>query len=175
MSKNMINLLEPSWKWLDQTRWKKKDLQAFHDNSTCSPNKVGWTTHQKWNWAYMQHLKQHTIYIRIWKHNITKLCKNVNKINGIQSTPSELLHSAKIWAWHNISRFIGLTCHINRAGTELSRFNYVNIIAAMSWLLASPGHQQLWYWLCRMGRSLSYLRKDFNHLCHINVEEWHEM
>ena len=29
--------------------------------------------------------------------------------------------------------------------------------------------------LCRMGRSLSYLRKDFNHMCHINVEEWHEM
>ena len=45
----------------------------------------------------------------------------------------------------------------------------------MSWLLASPGHQQPWYWLCRMGRSLSYLRKDFNHLCHINVEEWQKM
>ena len=42
----------------------------------------------------------------------------------------------------------------------------------MSWLLASPGHQQPWYWLCRMGRSLSYLRKDINHLCHINVAEW---
>ena len=45
----------------------------------------------------------------------------------------------------------------------------------MSWLLVSPGHQQPWYWLCRMGRSLSYLRKDFNHLCHINVEEWRKM
>ena len=44
----------------------------------------------------------------------------------------------------------------------------------MPWLLASPGHQQPWYWLYRMGRSLSYLRKDFNHLCHINVEEWHK-
>ena len=45
----------------------------------------------------------------------------------------------------------------------------------MSWLLASPGHQQPWYWLCRIGRSLSYLRKDINHQCHINVEEWHKM
>ena len=45
----------------------------------------------------------------------------------------------------------------------------------MPWLLASPGHQQPWYWLCRMGRSLSYLRKDFNHLYHINVEKWHKM
>ena len=26
----------------------------------------------------------------------------------------------------------------------------------MSWLLASPGHQQPWYWWCRMGRFLSY-------------------
>ena len=45
----------------------------------------------------------------------------------------------------------------------------------MPWLLASPGHQQPWYWLCRLDRSLSYLRKDFNDLCHINVEEWHKM
>ena len=27
------------------------------------------------------------------------------------------------------------------------------------WLLTSPGHQQPWYWLCRIGRFLSYLRK----------------
>ena len=26
----------------------------------------------------------------------------------------------------------------------------------MPWLLASPGHQQSWYWLCRIGRSLFY-------------------
>ena len=40
---------------------------------------------------------------------------------------------------------------------------------------ASPEHQQPWYWLCRMGRSLSYLRKDFNYLCYVSVEEWHKM
>ena len=34
----------------------------------------------------------------------------------------------------------------------------------MPWLLTSPGHQQPWYWLCRIGRFLSYLRKDFNYL-----------
>ena len=42
----------------------------------------------------------------------------------------------------------------------------------MPWLLASPGHQPPWYWLCRMSRSLSYLKKDFNYLRHVNVEEW---
>ena len=45
----------------------------------------------------------------------------------------------------------------------------------MPWLLVSPGHQQPWYWLCRIGRSLSYISKDFNHLCHVNVGQWHEM
>ena len=33
----------------------------------------------------------------------------------------------------------------------------------MSWLIASPGHQQPWYWLCRINRSLSCMRKDFNY------------
>ena len=45
----------------------------------------------------------------------------------------------------------------------------------MPWLLASPGHQQPWYWLCGIGRSLSCMRKDFIYLCHINVEQWHQM
>ena len=40
------------------------------------------------------------------------------------------------------------------------------------WLLTSPGHQQPWYWLCRIGMFLSYLRKDFNYLHRINVEKW---
>ena len=32
----------------------------------------------------------------------------------------------------------------------------------MPWLLTSPGHQQPWYWLCSIGRFLSYLKRDFN-------------
>ena len=40
----------------------------------------------------------------------------------------------------------------------------------MLWLLTSPGHQQPWYWLCRICRSWSYLRKDFKYLCYISVE-----
>ena len=42
-------------------------------------------------------------------------------------------------------------------------------------LLTSPGHQQPWYWLYRICGSLSYLRKCFKYLCHINVEEWCKM
>ena len=45
----------------------------------------------------------------------------------------------------------------------------------MSWILASPGCQQPWYWLHRICRSFSYLRKDFKYRCHINEDEWHKM
>ena len=45
----------------------------------------------------------------------------------------------------------------------------------MRWLLTSPGHQQPWYWLCRIGRFLSCLRKDLNYLRRINVEKWDKM
>ena len=40
------------------------------------------------------------------------------------------------------------------------------------WHLASPGSQHP-YWLCRISKFLSYLRKDLN--CHVNVEEWHKI
>ena len=39
----------------------------------------------------------------------------------------------------------------------------------MPWLLASPGNQHPWYWLCSIGKLMSYSRKDFNYLCHDNV------
>ena len=45
----------------------------------------------------------------------------------------------------------------------------------MPWLLTSPEHQQPWYWLCRIGRFLSYLRKDFNYLRRTIMEKWHKM
>ena len=43
----------------------------------------------------------------------------------------------------------------------------------MPWLLASPGHQQPRYWLCRIGRSWSYSRRNFNNLCLISLEQGH--
>ena len=39
----------------------------------------------------------------------------------------------------------------------------------------APGHQQPWYWLCRIGRSLSYSGRNFNYRCLISVKEWHKM
>ena len=52
--------------------------------------------------------------------------------------------------------------------------SYLGLTSSISWLLipcllTSPGHQQPWYWLSRICRSWSYLMKDFNYRCHINV------
>ena len=32
-----------------------------------------------------------------------------------------------------------------------------------------------WYWLCRMGKFLFYLRKDFYYLYHVSGKEWRKM
>ena len=39
----------------------------------------------------------------------------------------------------------------------------------MPWLLVAPGHQQQWYWLWRITRSLSFMRKYSNYPCHPSV------
>ena len=49
------------------------------------------------------------------------------------------------------------------------------LVKHFPWLLASPGHQQRWHWLRKIGRPLSYLSKYSNYLCHINVQEWYKM
>ena len=40
------------------------------------------------------------------------------------------------------------------------------------WLgpFGSAGHQHPWYWQRRIGNFLPYLRRDFNHLFHVNME-----
>ena len=58
--------------------------------------------------------------------------------------------------------------------------SYLSLIRSISWLLmpwhlASPGHQQPWYWLCKIGKSWTYTRKDFNYLWHVSMEEQHKV
>ena len=45
----------------------------------------------------------------------------------------------------------------------------------MPWLLASPGHQQPCYWPCKINRSLSSPRKDFNNQHHLSCGKWWKM
>ena len=60
----------------------------------------------------------------------------------------------------------------------------------MAWLLVSPGHQQLWYWLCWINISLTSIRNAFERLlkqrweiknvdifsCYLNIKSaWQEL
>ena len=73
---------------------------------------------------------------------------------------------------HWLSQYLNWPLPFNpkRAGTELTGLTRSISWLLMPWLLTSPGHQQPWYWLCRICRSWSYLRKDFKNICHFNVE-----
>ena len=43
----------------------------------------------------------------------------------------------------------------------------------MPWLLASPGHQQPWHWLCSIGRFC--LTRGRIPTCLVSVQEWHKL
>ena len=75
--------------------------------------------------------------------------------------------------WHVHIHF-RLTLNVRGGPSYLSLTRSISWLL-MPWLLTSPGHQQPWYWLYRICRSCSYLRKNFKYLCQINVEEWHKM
>ena len=63
------------------------------------------------------------------------------------------------WQWSYVS--VALTLSVQR----LSYHSLIRSISwlLLSWLLASPGHQQPRYWLCEIGKFLSFTRKDFNY------------
>ena len=58
-------------------------------------------------------------------------------------------------------RYLGLTRSVSRL--------------LMPWLLESPKHQHPWYWPCRIGKFLSYMKKDFNCRCPLTVEKFYEL
>ena len=57
------------------------------------------------------------------------------------------------------------------AGTKLFQFNIVKIMVADALAPCVTRTSQPWHWLCRIGTFFSYIRKDFNYLCHVSVEE----
>ena len=84
----------------------------------------------------------------------------------------------------NVLRFITRTWNMNYMTAELPLTlnvrgpSYLGLVRSISWLLmpwllASPGHQPPWYWRCKICKSQSCTRKDFNYLWHVSVEEWH--
>ena len=72
---------------------------------------------------------------------------------------------------------------LNSSGVEQFKLEYYGMTIStwsipwllMPWLLESPGHQQPWYWLCRINGYLSSTRKAFNYLHSLSVEKWLKM
>ena len=57
-----------------------------------------------------------------------------------------------------------------RAATELIRFNIVNAMVADAMAPCVASTHDINY---RIGKLLSYLRKDFKYLYHVDIKEWH--
>ena len=57
---------------------------------------------------------------------------------------------------HDICLFLGLT--LNMWGPSYLGWTRSISWLLMPWLLAPPGHQPPWYWLCKIGKSWSFIR-----------------
>ena len=102
-----------------------------------------------------------------YQYNIIEVHYHVLQIGRIQPLPKMLVIT--------LESAITMLLTLNVRGQSYLGLTRSISWLLMPWLLTSPGYQQPWYWLCRIGRCLSYLRKDFNYLRHINVEKWHKM
>ena len=124
--------------------------------------KSKWLYFTKRSFAYHAFLTLHTgvalLTVQFWYLN-ESLYETVYSNLLTSSDPAPRLH--------------GLTLNV-RGPSYLGLTRSISLLL-MPWLLTSPGHQQQCYWLCRMGRLLSYLRKGFNYLRRINVEKWYKM
>ena len=142
---------------------------AAHEYITC------YILHYQWLWSY-------TTQFIPWGehygfHNFAPFFRIINTLIPWLSPKMTL-------SWWYCSRAevtpVKLECDSMDLTLNVRGPSYLSLTRSISWLLmpwllTSPGHQQPWYWLCRMGRFLSYLRKDFNYLRHTNVEKWHKM
>ena len=121
-------------------------------------------SYEQWSSSAISvHATGHTVMISLKWFNILE-----PELNGCHFAEDILM--AFLWSGHHC--FI-LTLNVRGS-------SYLGLTMSISWLLmpwflTSPGHHQPWYWLCKIGRFLSYLRKDFNYLRRINVEIWHKM
>ena len=70
--------------------------------------------------------------------------------------------------------------NLSSAGNKLIQFNIhiVNITVAIAGSVRDTSDAKTSapvILTTNKGKALSYMRKDFNYPCHVNVEEWHKM
>ena len=142
---------------------------SFQPNSSCWWLRyLMWSWNTSCGWQVVVHLPWLTALLLMpWYHNEPRH-KQQRWLEFAGNIPffSEWLLGAKS------THVISISWHFNpqRAGPSYLSLNRSISWLLMPWLLTSPGHQQPWYWLCRICRSWSYLGKDFKYLCHINAE-----
>ena len=88
-------------------------------------------------------------------------------------TRPQWVSSQLVFRSHSNNWYISLNPYVQ--GPKSIWFNIVKIKVADALAPCVARHQRPWYWLCRIGKFLCYLRKDFKYLRHVNVEEWHKM
>ena len=148
----MLDLRDPTSKQADSLRWLPTDV--------FTANTIIWVT-------YLGHLK-------------TFCGKTTDAIDAVfmEFYPYENNNKKSYW---NMITHSNLNAK-RRLSLNVRGPSYLGLTRSISWLLmpwllTSPGHQQPWYWHCRICKSWSYLREDLNYmyLRRINVEKWHKM
>ena len=92
-----------------------------------------------------------------------------NRCHGISNSPADSIMASYELPYAIRIMLQQLTLNVRGGPSYLGLTRSISWLL-MPWLLTSPGHQQPWYWLCRICKPWSYLRKDFKYPCHINVE-----
>ena len=90
-------------------------------------------------------------------HDTDNVRRFVAKINDI-------IHS-NMKKWHKMKKKITIF-NLTLLMLKLEYFGQTRakLWLLIPWFLASPEHQQPWYWLCRITRSVSSIRKNLNHM-----------
>ena len=105
-----------------------------------------------------------------------KLVKQINHLSPIQYHRLLRNLDRKAHLFHTlILKILYLSLTLNMQGPSYLGLTRSKSWLLMPWLLVSPGHQQPWYWLCKIGRAWSYTRKDLHYLWLVSVEERHKM
>ena len=151
-------------------------LPSWHHGCWCPGNgRSQGTVHEKLSW-FIWHLSDR-LYI-FYSHFLKSLTRHLGLAIGN-------VRCVRWFSW----TLQGISKHaINYGKPEwfgpcmltLNEGSYLGLTRSISWLLmpwllTSPGHQQPWYWLCKISKSCSYTRKDFNYLWYVSMEEWHKM
>ena len=158
-----------AWCWTCDKPLSEPMMAQFTDANMHNSASLSWHTEAWWTWhtriRKMTHcwFRWYCVICLAPSHYLNQwwlICSRKCIVNVIMSTVQNGIH------------FVQATFNIRGLNNFGSTWSISWLL--MPWLLASPGHQHPWYSPSRIGKLLSCTRKDFNYLCHVNVEEWYK-